>query len=135
MRPIAVQPRPAPAGERGATLVELLIALLVLSFGVLAVAQVFPLGSHGQLQDRLRTSASYLVQEKLEDLSSQNWGDADLDYGAHGPETVGPSGRQRRTWLVEAMPSPLDNLKRVTVTVSWDYLGTQSVAVVTYKMR
>ena len=51
--------------ERGTTLVELLMALVVLSIGVLGVSQLFPTGTRVQVQDRLRTEASQLSRENL----------------------------------------------------------------------
>ena len=54
--------RPNRSPERGTSLAELMIALVVLSIGLLAVAQLFPAGSRGQVQDRMLTTASYYAQ-------------------------------------------------------------------------
>jgi Tfp pilus assembly protein PilV len=51
------------SSERGTTLAELMIALLVLSLGILAMGQLFPAGSRNQLQARMTTTASYYAQE------------------------------------------------------------------------
>lgn len=127
-----------PRSERGVTLVELLAALIVLSLGVLAVAQLFPSGSRAQLQDRMRTTANYYAQEKIEQLTGLTWSDPALTTGRHpaaGNDTLGASGQWQRFYQVTAMTAPLDNLKMVTVTASWTYLGPHSVTATTYMRR
>ncbi|MFM8558530.1 MAG: prepilin-type N-terminal cleavage/methylation domain-containing protein, partial [bacterium] len=55
-----------PSHERGMSLVELMVALIVLSVGLLAVGRLFPTGARSQEQDHLLVSATYYVQEKVE---------------------------------------------------------------------
>ena len=129
---------PLPASERGTTLAELMIALLVLTIGVLAVGQLFPAGSRNQLQARLTTAASYYAQEKLEQLAGQIWTGSDLTDGRHpasGFDSLGTSGQWQRFYQVTTMASPLENLKLVTVTVQWTYMGARSVTATTYVRR
>jgi prepilin-type N-terminal cleavage/methylation domain-containing protein len=127
----------SPRPQRGATLIEVLVALVVLSIGILAVAGLFPAGSRTQVQDRMTTSASYYAQEKLEQLGRLPWNDAELTVGTHPatPEPVGNGGAWRRTWQVEAMTGQLSNLKKVTVTVAWSLSGARSVSATTYLRR
>jgi len=125
--------------ERGASLIELMIALVVLSLGILAVARLFPAGARAQASDRMMTSATYHAQEKLEELSRLTWADPALVDGRHPPgsatEALGASGKWRRFYQVSTLPAPLDNLKRVTVTVAWTFLGDRSVQSTTYLRR
>ncbi len=126
-----------PRGDRGTTLVELMIALVMLTVGILAVAQLFPAGSRSELQARLTASGSYYAQEKLEELAGAAWTDASLSVGRHpasGSESLG-SGKWQRFYEVSAMTTPLDNLKKVTVTVQWVYHGSRSVTATTYVRR
>jgi len=125
--------------QRGVTLIELMMALVVLALGVLAVTQLFPAGAETQLRDRLMSSGSYYAQEKIEDLETKTWADADLGIGRH-PSAGFDSLGTRKTWLryydVEQMVSPLDNLRKVTVNVSWTYLGNaRQVLATTYVRR
>ncbi len=125
----------APHAERGTTLAELMIALVVLSLGVLAIAQMFPAGSRTSETAKLTSSANYLAQEQLEELKGQDWHSTDLADGRHpasGFNAVGPSGRLQRFYEVTSMASPLDNLKRVTVTVQWTQNGNRTVTATTY---
>jgi prepilin-type N-terminal cleavage/methylation domain-containing protein len=125
--------------ERGASLIELMIALVVLSLGILAVAQLFPAGARGQVSDRMATAASYYTQEKLEELNRLAWGDQALTVGRHpagtATEALGTTGRWQRFYVVSTLPAPLDNLKKVTVTVGWTFMGARTVESTTYLRR
>jgi len=123
--------------ESGSTLAELMVALVVLSIGLLAVAQLFPAGARSQVQDRMLTIANYFAQEKVERLTSLDWSHPELAGGRHptsGNETLGPTGSWSRVYEVATMPSPLENLKKVTVTVWWKN-GRDSVTTTTYVKR
>jgi Tfp pilus assembly protein PilV len=121
--------------ESGTTLLELMIALTVLAIGVLAVAQLFPAGSRSQVRDRLRTEASQFAREKVEQLEVLDWTDPALTPGRHpaaGSEPLGAVGALGRYYQIDAMVAPLDNLKRVTVLVTWNQVRACSVQAVTY---
>ena len=129
---------PAIRDERGSTLIELMIALVMLTVGILAVGQLFPAGSRSQLQARMTSSGNYHAQEKLEQLAGNSWTDASLSVGRHpasGSEALGSQGQWHRFYQVEAMDAPLDNLKKVTVTVQWTFQGNRSVTSTTYVRR
>jgi prepilin-type N-terminal cleavage/methylation domain-containing protein len=124
--------------ERGSSLIEMMVALTVLAIGVLAVAQLFPAGSRSQVRDRLRTEASQLAREKIEQLEVADWTDADLAPGRHpagGPEKLGSVGALARYYDVSPMSAPLDNLRQVTVHVTWNQVRACTVQAVTYVRR
>jgi prepilin-type N-terminal cleavage/methylation domain-containing protein len=128
------------APSRGFSLVEVMVALVVLAVGILAVGKMFPAGARGQVQDRLTLGANDYVQEKVEYLRTCTWSSADLTDGRHpagiATESCG-SGRWQRFYLVTTMASPLDNLKKVDVTVNWTGAGVsaQPVTSTTYVRR
>lgn len=128
-----------PRSERGASLIELMIALVVLSLGVLAVSQLFPAGTRSQVSDRMLTSGNYYAQEKVEELNHLTWADAQLTDGRHpaglATEACGTTGRWHRHYDVSTLAAPLDNLKKVTVTVDWTFMGTRQVQTTTYLRR
>jgi len=130
---------PVPHPERGATLIELMIALVVLALGVLAVAQLFPAGTRGQLSDRMLTSANYYAQEKIEVLNHLTWADAQLTDGRHPAgaafEACGTSGNWHRYYEVTSLTAPLDDLKKITVTVTWTFMGARQTQTTTYLRR
>ncbi len=116
----------ADRDQRGLSLVELLVALVVLSVGVLAVAQLFPAGSRSMQSSRMLTTANFLAQQKIEELSALEWTDPALSVGRHpavSSEAFGSSGQWQRFYRVELLPAPLDNLKRISVNVSWTHVG------------
>jgi prepilin-type N-terminal cleavage/methylation domain-containing protein len=125
--------------ERGVSLIELMIALVVLSLGILAVARLFPAGARAQLNDRMSTSAANYAQEKIEELNRLTWADPALTDGRHPPgaatEALGATQKWQRFYEVSTLPAPLDNLKKVTVTVGWTFMGVRSVQTTTYLRR
>ena len=121
--------------ERGTTLIELMVALIVLSIGVLGVSQLFPTGTRVQVQDRIRTEASQLGREKIEQLRILAVGDPDLALGRHpagATEKLGDVGKIERYYDVEQMSAPLDNLKKITVSVTWKHARACTLQAVTY---
>lgn len=144
-RPIVRLPRPLPpprpaAAEAGFSLIELMVALVLLGIGILSIANLFPLGSRSQLRDRMRTSAADLAQQKMEQIRTVAWSHADLDVGTH-PSASGESltltdeGSFNRRWIVEAQPGAFADMKKVTVRVIWRYQTPDTVDLVTYFRR
>ena len=119
------------SSERGISLVEVLIALVVLSVGIMAIGGIFPAGTRTELQTRMQSTANYYAQQQLEQLAALHWDDAALNAGRHPAgavcDTLGTTKAWVRFYQVDLMANPLDDLKRVRVNVSWTYRGTRSV--------
>ena len=132
-------PSPHPQGsEHGVTLVELMIALVVLAVGVLALAQTFPAGGRKQARDRMFSAANDYMQYKSEELTVKNWGDPELSIGRHpsaGYDSLGASRKLLRYYDVSTMASPLDNLRKVTVRMQWQYMGARACSTTIYVRR
>jgi type II secretory pathway pseudopilin PulG len=114
------------------SLVELMIALVVLAVGLLAVGRMFPTGARSQEQDRLVVSANYYAQEEVELLTGRNWADPLLTDGRHPAGTaveVLANGQWTRIYQVTTLTGSLDNLKKVDVTVNYQGAGRASRAV------
>lgn len=132
--------RPQHPHERGMSLVELMIALVVLAIGLLAVGRMFPTGARSQVQDQLLTSANYYAQEQLESLTGRTWSDELLTDGRHpsgtATEALG-NGQWQRYYQVATMAGSLNNLKKVDVTVTYQGAGrsVRSVTATTYVRR
>ena len=130
---------PRPRGERGITLVEVLIAILVMSTGILALGRLIPAATRGQLADKMLTQANAYAQQKVEDLQTLTWSDPRLADGRHPTATtdepLGSGGQWERHYEIATLAVPLDNLKKVTVTVEWKFGGPHSVTATTYMRR
>jgi prepilin-type N-terminal cleavage/methylation domain-containing protein len=117
--------------ERGITLIEVLIALVVLSIGIMAIGGIFPASTRTQLQTRSLGTANYFAEQKAEELQTLHWTDPNLTTGRHPAgtacDTLGTTGAWTRFYNVDAMAAPLDDLKRVRITVNWTSNGTRSV--------
>ena len=133
-------PIPKRSSEKGMSLIELMVALVVLTIGILAVGQLFPTGARSQAQDQLLIRANYYAQEKVEALTGLSWADAALFDGRHPAgtacDTLG-SGQWLRSYQVTTMTGKLDNLKKVDVTVSYFGAGQapRSIIATTYVRR
>ena len=137
-------PRPLPprkpSAQGGFSVIELMVALTVLGIGIIGLANVFPYGSQTQVKDRLRTSGADLAQQKMEQLRTVAWSDANLTDGTH-PSNVGETltlsseGNFNRIWFVTTQAGTFSDMKLVTVRVRWTYPRPDSVDLTTYFRR
>jgi type II secretory pathway pseudopilin PulG len=70
-------PRPfasRAAGDGGFSLVEVLVATVVLTTGLIAVAQMFVMSTQKNMDARRVTTTSVLAQQKIEQLRGLAWG-------------------------------------------------------------
>jgi prepilin-type N-terminal cleavage/methylation domain-containing protein len=125
-------------GESGFSLVELLVAILIVAFVVLGVLSAFGQGVKFNSSSRDYTAVSNLAKTQLEELIALPFNTAaiagdPLAAGTHGPVTS-PDGRFSTTYTVvesairgdqrdpnTALANPSNpgegNIKRITVTV------------------
>lgn len=122
-----------PGADEGFTLVEALIAVFVLAFGLLAAGQMIFVAASSSALARCKGNAALLAQGKLEilaDLYSRDPNLMDLENGEHGPEqaeVTNPLGdsvlnRFNVSWTVSEVPDPRAGVelkaKQVTVSVT-----------------
>ncbi len=130
----AVSGRGSPAASAaGFTLVEMMIAMVIMTFGLLAAGRLMYVAMGSASLSRSKGSAAIVAQDKLEflaDLYRQNSAAAELTNGSHGPEQVQvintangrTLNRYNVAWIVATVsdPRPGVTLKarqvRVTVT-------------------
>ena len=62
------------AGEGGFSLVEVLVAAVILMTGLIAVAQMFITSTHQNMEARRVTTTAVLAQQKIEQLRALTWG-------------------------------------------------------------
>jgi len=128
-----------PVGNKGFTLLEIMIAMMVFLFGVLAIGNLLIKSMHVNTQARLMTNSSIAARSQLEQLLALNYNSAklqDVDGDAEGglddvgfdndPATgvdadYGPipdSGDIKVYWNV-AVDLPINNVKTVRILVRW----------------
>ena len=119
--------------QNGVTLVEVLIALVILSIGLLALAGLQVVVIKGNAGSRNLTSAVILAEAKIEEL--KNDGFADLVNGSFQDSNnpVDPTGQTggifTRSWEIADY---LTDMKEITVTLTWtDSLGDHNTSLTT----
>ena len=118
--------------DRGFTLIEVLIAMVILTVALVSMAELMAITLRMQQLGRNQTLAMRLAQDKVDELMSRNFTFADLAVGGSLTADVAnhfdvpPAGtaanlQYRRRWFVETIASdhgaPADSLRRVTVRV------------------
>ena len=123
------------SSSSGLTLVEVLIALLVLAIGILGFARVFPIAMRSQVKSRMVTTADHYANEKFETLRGLPRTNALLLTGRHpatGFETLGSTGAWQRYYVITQMPAPLDSLLKFDVSVQWQSSKPESLHMAGY---
>ncbi len=125
------------AGQRGASLIELLVAVLILSLGLLGLAGMQARALRAQMSSEQRTQAVVLVQELLEvmrvDRASAMQGDYNTAGGADTPLCAVPSAAASfaqlalSDWLTQAKASLGGDQATTCAVVTCDALGVCSV--------
>ncbi len=115
-------------GEKGFTLIEVLIATLVLTIGLLSLATLAGTVIRGNSFSNKMTTATTLTQERLEEVQRVGYANANSLDTAGNPEAITANNNSySRTTTVQSS-SPAIGMKTVTVTASWD-AGAHSVAL------
>jgi prepilin-type N-terminal cleavage/methylation domain-containing protein len=114
--------------EQGFTLLEVLIAICILSIGLLGVAAMQVSATQGNSFASHLSEAVTYGQDKVEELMIISYGHSDLDAGAH-TEASPPAG-YTVNWSIEDDPdidgdgsADMDNAKLIEVTVTWQTKG------------
>jgi len=101
----------------GFTLIEVLVAMVILSVGLLGTAALITgIISSNKLSNRIST-ATVLAQDKMEEIKGAGYAGADDEAGTEPYGGVNFPLYKRITGVVAGNPA---GMKTVTVTVSWD---------------
>lgn len=112
--------------ERGVTVLEVLVAVVLFALIVAATAGVLSLGSTRGAQSRRATEAVIVAQRELERLRQTPYDR--LPGSATWTETVGSNTYTvRREMFVN---DPEQNTTRIRITVSWEVAGEAQTYVV-----
>jgi len=125
------QKKERPIGEKGFTLLEVIVAISILTFGLLSVASMQLTAIRGNYNASNITEATTVAQDRLEDLMGLLYSDPLLDPGndLSDPNPPSPSG-YTITYDVSD-DNPMIKTKLITVTVQWQDKGVQKQTVLT----
>jgi prepilin-type N-terminal cleavage/methylation domain-containing protein len=110
----------------GFTLTEVLIAVVILSVGLLGLSVMTVAMTKSQAFGNKLTTATALAQKKLEEIKNTSYTDVvSANYPLEGYNTIARYPQFSRSVTITA-DSPLVNTKTVMVTVAWkrDTTGT-----------
>jgi type IV pilus assembly protein PilV len=107
----------------GFTLIEVMIALVVLAVGLLALATMQIVSIRANAYSSEMTYSTMLAQQQLEILKNLSFSDADLTDGTHDtlPPVVEKGASYTVTWEVQDHPT-IQNMKTITLDVTWKSL-------------
>ncbi len=109
---------PARSSERGFGLLEVAIALVVLSIGILGLAAILPAGTRSAAKSGDLTRASELTSRLAEKLLATPYSNAGLSAGTHLDSPYPAVGSYYLSYSVED-DQPISNCKRITITAHW----------------
>lgn len=111
--------------SKGFTLIEVLVALVILSFSLLALAGLMVTTTKNNSFGSNMTEAATFAQDKLEELRAIKWDD--LVDGNNTDQKGGSTGiNYTRNWNVTTNGS----LKTITITVNWNDRTSHSIRLV-----
>lgn len=115
-----------PKTTAGFTLIEILIALVIFSIGILAFASLTVTSTRTGSYGGRMTEAVTFAQDKLEELKTNSWGN--IVSGAD--QKTGPTGiSYARNWKV--LEKETRNLKAVSITIDWKDRVDHSISLFT----
>ncbi len=115
--------------SNGFTLIEIMLALGILAFGILAIASMEMSALNGTASAQRVTEAMTIAQDRVEKFVALSYTDSLLSPGTHN-DTSPPAG-YTVSWTV-INNSPVNNTKTINVTVSWTEKGANKSATISY---
>lgn len=131
MAPHPVKPRAGRHGERGFTLIEVMVAIVLAAVATSGIIGLYTSVTRASSYSRHATEAAVLAEDQVERLRTQT-----ATIAASGTQTgvndrgkVNSGGIYTRTWTV----TPMGSFADVVVTVAWDENGETRQVVVRSK--
>lgn len=123
--------------SKGISLLESVVALLILSFGIFAYISLFSQMSTATIEDELASTASRLANQKLEEVlaTKANSGYAGVNLGTTTENiTYASHAYARQTTIsyvdvndLQTISGSDTGIKRIDVSVSWNDSSTRQI--------
>ena len=125
------------ADERGLSLAEILVAAVIVTVGLTAIAGGFQYALSGVEVGRRQTEAAFLAEQKLEQIKADalNSYTTMPAYPDEAYGTIAGYPKHRRTVTITADPGGVANTKRVQVSVFYSLSGAFGVALAEREVR
>ena len=118
--------------KNGFTLIEVLTGLVLLAFGLLAIAGMQITSVKGNFFSGNMTQASILAQDRLETLRNAAIGDDALSVGTHNDATI-PGTIFTRNYTVSVIPGT--TMFSIVVTVNWRDSSDHTISFTTVRFQ
>ena len=118
--------------SNGFTLVEVVVALVVFTIGLLAITAMQIVSTKGGYFSNNVTQATIFAQDKLENLKDLSYSDPQLASGQHDEGEMSGTVFSRQYNIVEDTGN---SFKTITVTVQWVDRGNHSLSFTTIRSK
>ena len=118
--------------EAGFTLLEVVVAIAILTFGLLAVASMQSSAIQGNYRARLQTEATTWAQDRMEKLVALRYSDPTLtDTGGYSGDPFPPSPAGYTIEYLVDDDNPIGNTKLIRVRITWQDKGVSRTNILT----
>lgn len=115
--------------EGGFTLIEVLVALVVVTAGLTVIAQGFLTGGRASVASQHRSIAAMLAESKMAEIEAGIISNTTSASGTFEPE------RPDFTWNLELESTTITGLTQITLTVLWKERGEETSFALTRLMK
>lgn len=121
--------------DAGFSFVEVLVAVALMGIALAGITMTGVVSMRADTKSHLGSAATSLAQARLDDLRTTQRNDTAWQEGTHTQTGVNEQGQSgtggpfTRAWVVDLDYQNKAELARVTVTVSWNEGGPQSVTL------
>jgi len=105
--------------NKGFTILETMVAILILTIGVIAVLQVFPLCLSVQKSNEMENQAIFLAQERIEQEMFKTYENIQIGTIIEDPISPPYERFSRETNITLENTGPFSGLKKIEIIVRW----------------
>ena len=112
--------------SKGFTLIEVLVALVILAISLLALAGLMNTTTKNNALGGRLTEAATFAQDKLEELRAYRWDSIPLNVTSMDSPESRNGVQYTRSWVARLNPINA-NLKEIEITINWNDMTNHSL--------